>query len=299
MVLRAGLPLQDKILTFTPLASTALVMPDHRRRSARRGRLSDEFEGRAGFMERLRPHRQGSGQPRRRRLPRHGDRGSARGAGSGRSRTNIRPASGASGRRHPARTPARHQRNGEDLRRRGCDEKSRSPILPTVHYNMGGIPTNIHTEVLNPTPDDQDRVVPGLMAVGEAACVSVHGANRLGTNSLLDLVVFGRAAARCCAAEVVKPGAAQPPLPRARAEAALDRLDRRRHAKGGTPTAELRLSMQRTMQTHAAVFRTSQGAAGRRGGEDAGRSGRAWRIWRVSDRSMILEQRSGGGAGAR
>ncbi|MFN7635307.1 MAG: FAD-binding protein, partial [Acetobacteraceae bacterium] len=131
------------------------------------------------------------------------------------------------------------------------------PILPTVHYNMGGVPTNIHTEVLSPTKGDQDRVVPGLMAVGEAACVSVHGANRLGTNSLLDLVVFGRAAAHR-AAEVVKPGATQAPLPARAGEGALDRLDRRRNAKGSTPTSELRLTMQRTMQTHAAVFRTSE-----------------------------------------
>ncbi|MCA3349907.1 MAG: succinate dehydrogenase flavoprotein subunit [Roseomonas sp.] len=131
------------------------------------------------------------------------------------------------------------------------------PILPTVHYNMGGIPTNIHTEVLNPTAKDQDRVVPGLMAVGEAACVSVHGANRLGTNSLLDLVVFGRAAAYR-AAETIKPGASQPPLPPKAGEASLDRFDRVRHAKGGTNVAELRLAMQRTMQTHAAVFRTSE-----------------------------------------
>ena len=131
------------------------------------------------------------------------------------------------------------------------------PILPTVHYNMGGIPTNIYTEVLNPTAKDQDRVVQGLMAVGEAACVSVHGANRLGTNSLLDLVVFGRAAAHR-AAETIKPGASQPPLPPKAGEASLDRFDRVRHAKGGTNVAELRLAMQRTMQTHAAVFRTSE-----------------------------------------
>jgi succinate dehydrogenase / fumarate reductase flavoprotein subunit len=131
------------------------------------------------------------------------------------------------------------------------------PILPTVHYNMGGIPTNIHTEVLNPTAKDQDRVVRGLMAVGEAACVSVHGANRLGTNSLLDLVVFGRAAAHR-AAETIKPGASQPPLPSKAGESSLDRFDRVRHAKGGTNVAELRLAMQRTMQTHAAVFRTSE-----------------------------------------
>jgi succinate dehydrogenase / fumarate reductase flavoprotein subunit len=131
------------------------------------------------------------------------------------------------------------------------------PILPTVHYNMGGIPTNIHTEVLNPTAKDQDRVVQGLMAVGEAACVSVHGANRLGTNSLLDLVVFGRAAAHR-AAETIKPGASQPPLPSKAGESSLDRFDRVRHAKGGTNVADLRLAMQRTMQTHAAVFRTSE-----------------------------------------
>jgi succinate dehydrogenase / fumarate reductase flavoprotein subunit len=98
---------------------------------------------------------------------------------------------------------------------------------------MGGIPTNIHTEVLNPTQDDPDRVVPGLMAVGEAACVSVHGANRLGTNSLLDLVVFGRAAAHR-AKETIKPGGSQAPLPPRAGDEALDRLDRVRNAKGGT-----------------------------------------------------------------
>jgi succinate dehydrogenase / fumarate reductase flavoprotein subunit len=131
------------------------------------------------------------------------------------------------------------------------------PVLPTVHYNMGGIPTNYRAEVLNPTADNPDAVVPGLMAVGEAACVSVHGANRLGTNSLLDLVVFGRAAAQR-AAETVKPGAAQPPLPARAGEAALDRLDAARHAKGATRVAALRAEMQRTMQQHAAVFRDSK-----------------------------------------
>ena len=134
--------------------------------------------------------------------------------------------------------------------------KEAIPVLPTVHYNMGGIPTNFRTEVLRPTPTDPDAVVPGLMAVGEAACVSVHGANRLGTNSLLDLVVFGRAAAHR-AAETVKPGASQPTLPSRAGEASLDRLDRARNAKGGTKVAELRVELQRTMQAHAAVFRTS------------------------------------------
>jgi len=131
------------------------------------------------------------------------------------------------------------------------------PVLPTVHYNMGGIPTNYRTEVLNPTQDDPDRVAPGLMAVGEAACVSVHGANRLGTNSLVDLVVFGRAAAQR-AAEILKPGAAQPPLPPKAGEQTLDRFDRTRHAHGSTRVAALRLEMQRTMQRHAAVFRKSE-----------------------------------------
>ena len=134
--------------------------------------------------------------------------------------------------------------------------KAPIPVLPTVHYNMGGVPTNIHGEVLRPTPQDPDAVVPGLMAIGEAACVSVHGANRLGTNSLLDIVVFGRAAA-LRAAEVVRPKASQAPLAPRAGEATLDRFDRTRHAKGGTRVADLRLDMQRTMQSHAAVFRTS------------------------------------------
>ncbi len=135
--------------------------------------------------------------------------------------------------------------------------KEAIPVLPTVHYNMGGIPTNYHTEVLRPTASNPNATVPGLMAVGEAACVSVHGANRLGTNSLLDLVVFGRAAAHR-AAEIVKPGATQAPLPPRAGENALDRLDRARNAKGGTKVADLRDQMQRAMQAHAAVFRNSE-----------------------------------------
>jgi succinate dehydrogenase / fumarate reductase flavoprotein subunit len=130
------------------------------------------------------------------------------------------------------------------------------PVLPTVHYNMGGIPTNYHGEVLRPTAGDPDATVPGLMAVGECACVSVHGANRLGTNSLLDLVVFGRAAAHR-ASETIKAGASQAPLPAKAGENALDRLDRTRHAHGATRVAKLREDMQRSMQKHAAVFRAS------------------------------------------
>ena len=131
------------------------------------------------------------------------------------------------------------------------------PVLPTVHYNMGGIPTNYHGEVVQKVGDDPDAVVPGLFAVGEAACVSVHGANRLGTNSLLDIVVFGRAVANRCA-EVIQPHTSHRELPDDVLETALTRLDQLRHAKGGTPTAQLRLQMQKTMQADAAVFRTAQ-----------------------------------------
>jgi len=131
------------------------------------------------------------------------------------------------------------------------------PVLPTVHYNMGGIPTNYHGEVLNPAAGDPDRVVPGLMAVGEAGCASVHGANRLGSNSLTDLVVFGRAAA-LRAGETVDRAAAVPGINAAAEEKILSRFDRLRHAEGGTPTAVLRERMQRTMQEDAAVFRTGE-----------------------------------------
>ena len=131
------------------------------------------------------------------------------------------------------------------------------PVLPTVHYNMGGVPTNYWGEVLNPASDDPDRIAPGIMAVGEAGCASVHGANRLGSNSLIDLVVFGRAAA-IRAGEVVDRTGGNPALNMASVDAALDRFDRFRHADGAVPTAELRLDMQRTMQSDAAVFRTSK-----------------------------------------
>ena len=131
------------------------------------------------------------------------------------------------------------------------------PVLPTVHYNMGGIPTDHMTQVLRPTKDDPDALAPGLMAVGECGCASVHGANRLGTNSLLDLVVFGRAAG-IKAQEIVTPGAPMRPFRDGCADKALDRFDKLRHAKGGSKTADLRLRMQRIMQNNAAVFRTSE-----------------------------------------
>ncbi|WP_323989175.1 succinate dehydrogenase flavoprotein subunit [Nguyenibacter sp. L1] len=158
------------------------------------------------------------------------------------------------------------------------------PVLPTVHYNMGGIPTNHHGEVIRPTANDPDAVVPGLMAVGEAACVSVHGANRLGTNSLLDLVVFGRAAARR-AAELIRPAESIAPLPPKAGEAALDRLDRLRFAKGGTRVAAMRDTLQRTMQKHAAVFRNTRSLA-----EGVGKIADIWTglpDLSVADRSLI------------
>ncbi len=129
------------------------------------------------------------------------------------------------------------------------------PVLPTVHYNMGGIPTNYKAEVVTLDGDNPDKVVPGLMAIGEAACVSVHGANRLGSNSLLDLVVFGRSAAIRCA-ELIKPGTAQKPLAKTACDKALARFDKIRNANGNRSTSDIRLDMQKTMQTKAAVFRT-------------------------------------------
>ena len=129
------------------------------------------------------------------------------------------------------------------------------PVLPTVHYNMGGILTNYHGEVVQKRGDDVDAIVPGLFAIGEAACVSVHGGNRLGSNSLLDLVVFGRAVAHRCA-ELIQPGAAHKDLPTNVLDKSLARFDALRNAKGSMPTAKIRAAMQRTMQKDAAVFRT-------------------------------------------
>jgi succinate dehydrogenase / fumarate reductase flavoprotein subunit len=158
------------------------------------------------------------------------------------------------------------------------------PVLPTSHYNMGGVPANYKGEAVTIKDGNPDAVIPGLMAIGEAACVSVHGANRLGSNSLLDLVVFGRAAALHCA-EVITPGEKHQPLKNGATDLALDRFDRLRHAKGGTPTAQLRLEMQKVMQADCAVFRTGKvlkdGVA------------RMKQVWegkhdiKVSDRSLI------------
>jgi succinate dehydrogenase / fumarate reductase flavoprotein subunit len=158
------------------------------------------------------------------------------------------------------------------------------PVLPTAHYNMGGIPCSIDGEVQ--TRDAQgDAAVPGLLAVGEAACVSVHGANRLGSNSLLDLVVFGRAAAAHCAKRL-RAGAAQPAAPRAATDAALTRFDRVRQAAGARPTASLRDEMQRAMQKDAAVFRTGESLAA--GCRAVGAAFDAMAELRISDRSLVF-----------
>jgi succinate dehydrogenase / fumarate reductase, flavoprotein subunit len=158
------------------------------------------------------------------------------------------------------------------------------PVLPTVHYNMGGIPTNYHGEALTKIGGDADAIVPGLMALGEAACVSVHGANRLGSNSLIDLVVFGRAAG-LRAAELIKPGESHAELAADSADFALSRLDRFRNAKGGSSTYQLRDRMQRTMQNNCAVFRT--GAVLAEGKEKIHDVWRAGVDINVTDRSLI------------
>jgi succinate dehydrogenase / fumarate reductase flavoprotein subunit len=158
------------------------------------------------------------------------------------------------------------------------------PVLPTVHYNMGGIPCNIHGEALSPKNGDVNAVVPGLMAVGEAACVSVHGANRLGSNSLLDLVVFGREAARRCA-EVIKPDSPHEPLAKDAGDFAIARLDRLRNAQGTRGTAEIRLEMQKIMQSDAAVFRTGQSL--KEGMERLAKTFKSFRDVRVNDKGLI------------
>jgi succinate dehydrogenase / fumarate reductase flavoprotein subunit len=182
-----------------------------------------------------------------------------------------------------------------DLRLPGISESARIfagvdltkepiPVLPTVHYNMGGVPTNYWGEVLNPTADNPDAIFPGLMAVGEAGCASVHGANRLGSNSLIDLVVFGRAAA-IRAGQIVNPKEAVSPVNKVEVDRALSRFDALRHAKGAVPTADLRMEMQKAMQADAAVFRTdktlAEGVA-----KMEGVAGKMADI-KVSDRSLV------------
>jgi succinate dehydrogenase / fumarate reductase, flavoprotein subunit len=158
------------------------------------------------------------------------------------------------------------------------------PVQPTVHYNMGGIPCNHHGEVLQPKDGHPESVVPGLMAVGEAACVSVHGANRLGSNSLLDLVIFGREAARRCA-QLLKPGAGHAPLAADAADPALARLERLRNANGSRGTAAIRVEMQKAMQLDAAVFRTGETLA--QGIERIAATFASFADVRIADRSLI------------
>src|SRR5690606_27578886 len=162
--------------------------------------------------------------------------------------------------------------------------KAPIPVLPTVHYNMGGIPANRHGQVVTMRDGDAETPVPGLMAVGEAACVSVHGANRLGSNSLLDLVVFGRAAARHCAGTMT-PGARHRDLPGNAGAESIARLDALLHANGSRPTAEVRLEMQRTMQGHATVFRTGEVLA--EGIAELKKTFASQADLRITDRSLI------------
>jgi len=157
------------------------------------------------------------------------------------------------------------------------------PVVPTVHYNMGGIPTNYKTEVI--TVNGSEKVVPGLMAIGEAACVSVHGANRLGSNSLIDLVVFGRAAANR-AAEIVKPGTPHENIEESETEKCIDRFDKLRNAKGENLTADLRLEMQKIMQSKCAVFRTEQNL--KKGVEEIRKTYDGMGSISVKDRSLIF-----------
>jgi succinate dehydrogenase / fumarate reductase flavoprotein subunit len=158
------------------------------------------------------------------------------------------------------------------------------PVLPTVHYNMGGIPAIFTGEVVTLRDGDPESIVPGLMAAGEAACVSVHGANRLGSNSLLDLVVFGRAAAQHCA-ETMQPGSRHKPLAADAGQNSVERIDGLRNANGERSTADIRLEMQRIMQNHAAVFRT--GETLNEGVEKLRETFASFADVRVSDRSLV------------
>jgi succinate dehydrogenase / fumarate reductase, flavoprotein subunit len=280
MVLRAGLPLQD--MEFTQFHPTGIYGAGCliTEGCARRGRLSDQL-GRRAIHGTLRAQCQGSGFARRGQpVDDHRDQRRPR------RRSEQGPHPSAPEHLGPEVIHERLPGIAETARIfAGVDvTKEPIPVLPTVHYNMGGIPTNYHGEVVTLKDGEPDTIVPGLMAIGEAACVSVHGANRLGSNSLLDIVVFGRAAAIRCA-ELIKPNSSHRPVPQDEVDAALERFDRLRHAKGGNPTAEIRNRMQRTMQTHAAVFRTGESMA--EGIDKMDGIFRSFDDVHVSDRSLI------------
>jgi len=251
MVLRAGLPLQDmEFIQFHPTGIYGAGMLITEGARGEGGYLTNANGER--FMERYAPHAKDLAS--RDVVSRSMTIEIREGRGVGPEKDHIylhldhlEPRILAE--RLPGITESARIFAGVDLRREPI------PVLPTVHYNMGGIPTNYHGEVIRLKDGNPDAVVPGLLAIGEAACVSVHGANRLGSNSLTDLVVFGRAAAQRCR-ETVEPGSAMPPAPRDADELALSRLDRTRHASGATPTSALRLRMQKAMQSNCSVFRT-------------------------------------------